>query len=102
MTGWSPIRIWQNSANGRVAGVAGDVDMNVFDGTANGLRGLGFRAAAPAPVEPPPPPPPTPPAYDVEATRGRLWAIKDELATNGWPRFAQAIEAAVTQSKGER
>jgi hypothetical protein len=46
---------------------------------------------------------PTPPAtFNIEAERAKLWAIKDLLRANGWPRFAQAIEAAVTQSKGER
>jgi hypothetical protein len=45
---------------------------------------------------------PEPPAFDVEAERAALWDIKEKLAANGWPRFAQAVEAAVTLSKGER
>src|SRR5262245_36192830 len=39
--------------------------------------------------------------WSVDAVRDDLWQIKDELSAHGWPRFAQAIEAAVTQSKGE-
>jgi N-acetyl-anhydromuramyl-L-alanine amidase AmpD len=42
------------------------------------------------------------PAFDVEAERAAVWKIKDRLAANGWPRFAQALEAATTQSKGEK
>lgn len=85
--GWDRIAVWQHSASGRVPGVAGDCDTNVFDGSADELRALSAPAA---------------PAFDVDAERDALWGSKDRLAANGWPRFAQAIEAAVTQSKGER
>lgn len=46
--------------------------------------------------------PKTPKPFNIDVERDALWKIKERLAANGWPRFAQAIEAAVTQSKGER
>lgn len=47
--GWRPIRIWQFSASARVPGVAGDCDVNLFDGTLDDLRALG-KPAGPAPA----------------------------------------------------
>jgi lysozyme len=49
--GWAPIRIWQNSASGRVPGVGGDVDTNLFEGTREELLALG-KLGLPELVEP--------------------------------------------------
>ncbi len=49
-----------------------------------------------------PPPFDPSPAFDIDVERAILWTVKDRLRANGWPRFAQAIEAATTQSKGEQ
>jgi lysozyme len=40
-TGWSGWRFWQRSSSGRIAGVAGDVDLDAFAGTLAQLRSLG-------------------------------------------------------------
>jgi len=61
-----------------------------------------YTGGAAVPTPPTLKPPTKPAAFDVEAERTALWAAKDRLAAGGWPRFAQAVEAAVTQSKGER
>lgn len=84
--GWDRLAFWQFSASGTVPGVVGDCDEDVFYGSLEDLRRLGKDGA---------------PVFDVEAERAALWGIKDRLAANGWPRFAQAVEAAVTLSKGE-
>lgn len=44
VTGWKPLSIWQYSASGRVPGISGDVDLNVFNGTVAELRALGLAA----------------------------------------------------------
>jgi lysozyme len=38
--GWNAWAFWQTSAKGTVAGIAGDVDLDVFDGTLSDLNGL--------------------------------------------------------------
>jgi lysozyme len=53
--GWAPIRIWQNSASGRVPGVGGDVDTDLFEGTREELLALG-KLGLPELVEPAVPP----------------------------------------------
>lgn len=54
---WDTIAIWQYSSTGRVDGIAGDVDMNVFNGPIERLPLYGYQ---PAPVpEPVPEPEPT-------------------------------------------
>ena len=40
MGGWSHLTFWQRSETGRVAGVNGDVDLNLFNGTEQQLRDL--------------------------------------------------------------
>lgn len=40
--------------------------------------------------------------FNINTERDTLWGIKDNLASHGHIRLAQAVEAAVTLSKGEK
>ena len=42
-TGWTRWTLWQSSESGRVAGVTGNVDLNVFQGSLQELAALGMR-----------------------------------------------------------
>lgn len=53
---WELVAFWQYSDKGAVPGIAGNVDLNMFNGPADRIRLYGKTAGAP-PVEPPPPPP---------------------------------------------
>ncbi len=64
MGGWSHLTFWQRSASGRVAGVDGDVDLNIFNGTPQQLREL-VGADSPVPGDTPAPPPP--PEHEIAA-----------------------------------
>lgn len=50
--GWSVWAIWQSSAQGRVAGIQGAVDLDVFNGTVDQLKlyGLPAKPAPPVPT----------------------------------------------------
>jgi GH25 family lysozyme M1 (1,4-beta-N-acetylmuramidase) len=63
---WPLIAIKQYSDRGAVSGIAGAVDLDVFEGDATALEKYGYGGVAPAPVptptpHPAPPPAPTPP-----------------------------------------
>lgn len=47
---WREIAIWQHSSSGRVPGITGDVDLNVFQGTREELLALGKPGAVAPPV----------------------------------------------------
>lgn len=49
---WSTLAFWQHSSSGRVPGIVGDVDLNVFNGSADRIALYG----KPAPAEPEPSP----------------------------------------------
>ncbi|MCC7111994.1 MAG: SH3 domain-containing protein [Deltaproteobacteria bacterium] len=53
---WTEWTFHQHSSSGRVRGISGNVDMNVFNGTVNELLALTV-AGTPQPAPPPPPPP---------------------------------------------
>ncbi len=73
-SGWSEWSFWQTSASGRVPGVVGDVDTDVFNGSLARLQSLTVGGSSPdagldgavtadvATPAAPPPPPPVPPA----------------------------------------
>lgn len=52
---WTKWKIWQTSSTGKVAGIPGNVDMDVWNGTLQELLDW---------ANPPPPPPPPPPSTD--------------------------------------
>ncbi|MCK6548345.1 hypothetical protein L6R52_21030 [Myxococcota bacterium] len=55
---WGRFTMWQYSSTGRVPGIRGNVDLDVFDGDLNALIALS-QGTAPAPVQPTPQPPPS-------------------------------------------
>lgn len=67
---WQFVAIKQYSAKGSVAGVHGEVDLDVFYGTADQLRAYGFKGAIPAPQPAPAPPPAPAPAPATQITYG--------------------------------
>ncbi|MCC6622201.1 MAG: hydrolase [Deltaproteobacteria bacterium] len=65
-TPWDDWVVWQYSATGRVDGIAGDVDLNRFDGTLDELRELGEPTPGPEPTPEPGPEPAPEPAPEPE------------------------------------
>lgn len=65
---WSTVAVKQYSDRGTVAGVAGQLDLDVFEGDAAQLAKYGFGGGSPTPVPAPPvpPAPPTPPPGRVQ------------------------------------
>lgn len=73
VTGWGPIRCWQNSSSGRLPGVLGDVDLDVFHGPLDDLKALG-KPGAPVPQPAPAPDPVAAALADIKAATARLEA----------------------------
>lgn len=63
---WPTAAFWQYTSKGSVAGVNGDVDRNIFYGSAEAYRKYGYKAPTPTP-EPTPPPVPDPVPEPVPA-----------------------------------
>lgn len=49
---WEVVAFWQHSSSGRVPGIDGDVDLNVFNGAADRIALYGKPASDPPPPEP--------------------------------------------------
>ncbi|MFO0548830.1 MAG: GH25 family lysozyme [Polyangiaceae bacterium] len=69
-TGWEDWSMWQYSESGKVAGIKGSVDRNVFNGTRDDL--LAFATATGIPVDPPKDPndPPSDPPANPDSPTG--------------------------------
>lgn len=52
---WSVVSFWQYTSSGQIPGIVGDVDLNVFNGSAEHLPLMG-KLPTETPVEPPTPP----------------------------------------------
>lgn len=63
---WPFVAIKQYSDAGRINGVAGTVDLDVFEGSAEALAKYGFQGVAPTPAPAPTPPPPPAPAPGLQ------------------------------------
>lgn len=90
---WTQWTFHQHSSSGRVRGISGNVDMNVFNGTMNELLALTV-AGTPQPA-PPPPPPPADEACDVLGASGGT--IDDGgpcFLAGGDPRWLQRVSSA--------
>lgn len=72
---WDYVAFHQTSATGRVPGIAGDVDLDAFNGPIDRLPLYGKPASSP----PPPPPPPTDPTLE----RIRALALEIVSLTGG-------------------
>lgn len=77
--GWDDWKVWQFSSHGRVDGIAGDVDLDIFNGTQQELEDFFYfgSIASPPPI---PPLPPDPVPGDLET---RLAAAELLLAAHG-------------------
>lgn len=51
-SGWTVWKFWQRSDSGKVAGVSGNVDTNLFNGSLTALQALTLKAADPDPTPP--------------------------------------------------
>jgi hypothetical protein len=76
---WDTIAFWQYSSSGRVPGIDGDVDMNIFNGPSDRIVLYGKPGYEPAPI-----PEPVPPSeYAVgPGILAAMDAIGDHPATN--------------------
>jgi GH25 family lysozyme M1 (1,4-beta-N-acetylmuramidase) len=73
--GWPAYTFHQYAATGRVAGIAGEVDLNVFNGSAAGLRAMAHPGTHP-----------TASPSSTVAYRGQPWSISGHLrTTSGQP-----------------
>lgn len=89
---WEFVAIWQYSSNGQVPGIAGDCDLNLFNGPIERLPLYG----KPAPVEPPPPPPPpSPPPIDWAAELRAILAADDRESGR---RLREALAALLERT----
>lgn len=68
---WDTLAIWQFTSSGRVAGIAGDVDLNVFNGPIERLALYG-KPSGTAPVPEPAPPAPSRVAVLLAEIRERI------------------------------
>ncbi|MBI5497228.1 MAG: SH3 domain-containing protein [Deltaproteobacteria bacterium] len=68
-SGWSQWAIWQYSDSGRIPGLTGNFDVNVFNGDEDALRAFArsLKRGASADTGTTEPPPPAGPAYCLEA-----------------------------------
>jgi lysozyme len=83
---WELVAFWQHSSSGQVPGIAGDVDLNVFNGPADAIRLYGKPAS-----EPQPEPEPAPSPYSVGpgilakmAETGDSPATNERYVDNNW------------------
>lgn len=90
--GWHDITVWQNSASATVPGVKGDCDTNVFAGTVDELRALGYQGGAVV----------DPPVDPVTALRDATWRLAGDWAAAGYPWTAEGLRAIVALNKGEK
>lgn len=80
---WPFWAIWQYSSSGSVAGIAGRVDMDVFNGDATAFKKYGGDTGTPTPPPTPPPLPPTPPTDVYTVKPGdTLTSIGAQYGTN--------------------
>lgn len=90
---WTSWTFHQHSSSGRVRGISGNVDMNVFNGTLNELLAL---TAGGTPVPTPPPPPP--PADEACAVLDPAGGIIDDggpcFVAGGDPRWLESVSSA--------
>lgn len=106
---WPCLAIKQYSDKGSVPGVAGAVDLDVFEGDAGALARYGFGggavqpgpAPAPAPAPAPVPPPPAPvPAFDVRGWRtqqgatGAIFVALQNWANRMYPSYCHIAPVA--------
>jgi GH25 family lysozyme M1 (1,4-beta-N-acetylmuramidase) len=84
--GWSTWTFWQRTSTGRVSGIAGNVDMNKFNGSATQLAKLANTSdSSKGPVQPGPTVPP------VAATMLTLTPAKTAAAIDETVRFAGTL-----------
>ncbi|MCC7074846.1 MAG: hypothetical protein IT383_26285 [Deltaproteobacteria bacterium] len=90
---WTSWTFHQHSSSGRVRGVSGNVDMNLFNGTMNELLALTVEG-----VPQPPPPPPPPPANESCAELGAAGGTIDDgdpcFVAGGDPRWLKRVSGA--------
>lgn len=68
---WPFVAIKQYSDAGHINGVAGTVDLDVFEGSAEALAKYGYQGVAPAPAPAPTPPPPPPAPAPAPGLQGQ-------------------------------
>ena len=90
--GWVNIHMWQISASGSVPGVNGDCDENLFYGSANDLRAIGYQGPSVVVAN----------QVTPESLRDDAWRIAEAFASIGYPWTADGIKSSVALSKGER
>lgn len=80
---WKTVAFWQYSSEGSVPGISGDVDQDLFNGSAERIRLYGMPTGVPpveiAPPEPPVQPAPSP-ADDPDAWVRALAYLADDVA----------------------
>ncbi len=91
---WSSWTFHQYSDAGRVAGIAGNVDMNVFAGTVADLDAIAFHTDAPPPVTPTTPTTPvdTTGCAAVPASGGIIDELDGCFAIGGPPEYMLSVE----------
>lgn len=89
--GWSTWTFWQRTSTGRVSGIAGNVDMNKFNGTAAGLARLANTSdGSTGPVPPGPTVPP------VAPTTLSIAPAKTSAAIDETVRFVGTLRSKAT------
>lgn len=90
--GWDKWLVWQFSSHGRVDGIAGDVDLDIFNGTQEEMEDFFYFSGE---AMPPPPPPPPPPSDPLEPRVAALEALAGEQGAR-----ISAIDAKLAAVKG--
>ncbi|MBI1946459.1 MAG: SH3 domain-containing protein [Deltaproteobacteria bacterium] len=90
---WTSWTFHQHSSSGRVRGISGNVDMNLFNGTLNQLRALTV-AGTPQPPPPPPPPPANEACAELGSTGGTIDDGGPCFLAGGDPRWLNRVAGA--------